>query len=440
MLDGYFSPLSSSPSASVFVDSVTTNRRGSGTVKVRNPYKSRTRPVPVSEDRNQSGDSTLDRLNLARYNGERLFSPERTTANVHQTVVPSSINTLTASLSQDEIAQGRSTSPKSVIEKDEDDTRLPQTLGAMHKFYALLLRNSIPELLQAAPGERNGSDAVDETGEKLLAKMRGIVDLPMPTQRLKANYNTPREHMQSRAALVLEEGRYTLCQDLYNLRLTKIKPAFTIEMELVSQAEEEEFDIPISDAKKKVDTPTVFRSSMYDQGWFTPDVMTRLIPGLIVQCTSNDGSIELLGVVSSNNSRLAMAKQGVLEILFYDPSLVLPSGSNWELCPVGSSHINSAREFAAVMEYENLVPFFDVIRGVQVPAQPRMAGSNRNDDSNGGKTNKNGTDPCATESKFQLPILNRSQETASSIFLDSPEGSVTIVQGYVLFTFIIFRI
>eukprot|EP00977_Amphora_coffeiformis_P013501 scaffold3571_cov176-Amphora_coffeaeformis.AAC.17 len=421
MSDGYGSPEFLLPSALAVEDDVTT-RRGTGTEQVlNNPYKKRAQPVPVSGVGTKSRSLTLDRLDHARFNGERLFSPKQKTTNVHHQTVALSNDTSDISISL---------SPKSVMEEQEedDDPRLPRTMSAMHKYYALLLRNSITELLQAAPGGKHDSDA-EEAGEELLAKMCDIAKLPTPVRRLKAKYDTPREHMQSRAALVLEEGRYTLCQDLYNLRLTKMNPAFTIEMKLDSRAKEEEPDTPNSDAKKKADTPTVFRSATYDKGWFTPDVMARLIPGLILQCTSNDGTTELLGVVSSSNNQSVMAKHGVFEILFYDPSLALPPGSRWAFCPVGSSHINSAREFAAVMEYENLVPFFDVVRGVHAPAEQRLAESSRKGDANGGKTDENKTDPCATPPQFQFPILNRSQEAASSIFLDSPKGSVTIVQG-----------
>ena len=296
----------------------------------------------------------------------------------------------------------------------------------MNKFFALLIQNSIPELIQAAI-ESDKDHAGIQASQNLLRMMCERIKIPFPEEPLKAKYDTLRDHMESRAALVLEEARYSLCQDLYDLRLNNAKPAFEIEMEVVKEEVTEE------EAPKKprqVDSPVSFQRTVYEKGWFTRRELRLLMTGLIVQCVPDRGAPDggmkdILGVVSSSNSSSAMAQHGILDIQFFNPSLLLPPGSRWKFYPVGTSHINGARQFEAVSSYESLVPFFEVIRGAEVPGDRGLSAALEIPDATE-------TQARVKTDQLHVPILNESQQKAASTFLGSQDGTVTIVQGYVM--------
>lgn len=324
------------------------------------------------------------------------------------------------------------------MQSDADSSFLVcKTLSTIHKFFAALLQNhSIDDLLDTVTAEN--VQAAEEAALKILGTMCERLELPIPTESLKAKYDTPRDHMQNRASLVLEEARHTLCQGLHELLVQKKKSAFCLDM--IVAHKNYSFDdttsemmmdhnSPPADSSKKgerhVDAPTRFRRAKYEKCWFTPEEMRMLIPGLVLECSFEHENITLLGLVSSWNSQSTMAEKGLLDIIFFDPYLSLGNGTSWTFRPVGTSFITTARQFAAVMEYDPLVPFFDVIRGVQLPSERPMPPI----PSSGDNRTESLTDPCVTPDQLQLPRLNESQRKASSVFLDSAEGSVTVVQG-----------
>ena len=128
-------------------------------------------------------------------------------------------------------------SPRSVLDEAESITgRLALPSGSTNKFFAVLIQNSIQELVEAAIEDEKDHAGIIAS-EELLRKMCDRIKIPFPEERIKAKYDTPRDHMDSRAALVLEEARYTLCQDLFDLRFSDAKPAFEIEMEVKEEEE-----------------------------------------------------------------------------------------------------------------------------------------------------------------------------------------------------------
>ena len=305
---------------------------------------------------------------------------------------------------------------------------LPLPSGAADKFYALLVQNSIQELVDAAIENENDTPAI-QASERLLQNMCERSGIPFPVERIKAKYDTPREHMLSRAALVLEEARYSLCQDLFDMRIKHMAPALKIEMAVTKDDEFPKYERKAN--AQHFDFPVSFQRREYEKGWFTAKELDVLIPGLIIQCVSDDDGQELLGVVSLRNHKTTMASRGIMEIQFFIPSLNLPLGSVWTFYPVGSTHINIARQFEALLDLEQLVPFFEVVRGAEVPGDRGLSVPMESIEAES-KTR-------VTEEQLQMPTLNESQQKGASNFLGSPDGTVSIVQGvgtaFVCFSF-----
>ena len=401
-------------------------RRGAAS-QIHNPYTVRKRASLSGYDESTGENSSLMRRrnHFVRLPAERLFSQQSYRVPPPGIYSPTidftqSRKTFNSSQSSSFFSQySVEVSPRSVLHEAEA-SRASLPSDSTNKFFAVLIQNSIQELVEAAIEDEKDHAGV-LAGEELLRKMCHRIKIPFPEERIKAKYDTPRDHMESRAALVLEEARFTLCQDLFDLRINDIKPAFEIEMEV--KKEEKASD---DDPKKprQIDSPVSFQRTEYKKGWFTARELGLLIPGLIVQCVSKDGLGEMLGLVSSRNNPATMARQGFLDILFFNPSLSLPPGSHWTFYPVGTSHIHGARQFEAVSDYESLVPFFEVIRGTEVAGDRGLVADEQHDAAPDKEARiKTG--------QLQMPMLNESQQKAASKFLDSQDGTVAIVQGYV---------
>ena len=296
-----------------------------------------------------------------------------------------------------------SQSPKSVLLDGHIESLSRTTL-----LFAVLLRQSIQDLLATVDDFQNTQD--------MLVNMCECLGIPPPFEPLRAKYDTPRAHMESRAALVLEEARFTLCQTLHELLVQKnTEPAFCIDIKHIHRDGQSKSPVAL-------DASTTFRRKTYKRGWFTPTQMSFLIQGQVLHCSN--GEMQRLGLVSASNTHAAMAKHGLLEIQFFDHAFAPSSSIVWTIRPVGVSLISIARQFAAVMDYERVVPFFDVIRGARLPADP--AG-----------VRLPYTPPrwpdraCVKPEQLEVPVLNESQQRAATLFLESPEGSITVVQGYV---------
>lgn len=396
--------------------------------QIRNPYTIRRRRKTTVDFEEISGtsSSSVRRRHVSHVRAERLFSQDKSTdtrpPGIMSLTEDDGSNQAVCSSQESFFMPSQTeveTSPRSVVERTTEEGQfLALPSGATNKFFAVLIQNSIQDLVDAAIDDEN-----DDTGimaaERLLCKMCERVNIPFPMERIKAKYDTAKDHMQSRAALVLEEARYTLCQDLYDLKLNDIKSAFAIEVEV--KEEEDECHGEILRRPRLIDSPVFFKRTVYEDGWFTAKELNLLIPGLIVQCVSEDDMGEVLGVLALQNSPTDEARNGLLQVLFFNQSLSFPPKSRWTLHPVGTSHINTARQFEAVTEYETLVPFFEVVRGATVPGDQGL--SQEGDATDSGARVEAG--------QLQMPILNESQQKAASTFLGSEDGTVAIVQGYV---------
>jgi hypothetical protein len=326
-----------------------------------------------------------------------------------------------------EVGGGDSTS------SETEEKRRIQLLSPQDKLFAALLLNS-PEDLVSAAGE---GDNATLTADRLLGVMCVLLDIPKPTMPLRAKCDSVREHMQSRAGLVLEEARHVLSDSFVDLRNPQSKPAFEMEMMIVRD-EEDTFSRGVKKAYPHKRSFHRTERIEGQKGWFDTKTLKTISMGLVVECSRNDVGVPnvLLGCVVTSN-KAVMASTGLVDIVFYHKAPEVPEDSCWTIRPLGTTLIHTVRKFSAVMEYQEVPPFFDVVRGIQVPthtvntpgaATPSL-GPSDNGFARNGASSINLTELCASPEQLRLPSLNDSQQKATSVFLDAPDGSVTVVQG-----------
>jgi hypothetical protein len=162
-----------------------------------------------------------------------------------------------------------------------------QLLSPQDKLFAALLLNS-PEDLVCARGE---SASAILTADRLLGGMCALLDLPKPVAPLKAKYDTVREHMQSRAGLVLEEARHVLSDSFVDLRDHQKKPAFEMDMVVVKD-ENDGFSWGMKKAYPHKRSFQRTARTEDQKGWFDTKTLKTISVGLVVECAQRRWSVQ----------------------------------------------------------------------------------------------------------------------------------------------------
>ena len=157
---------------------------------------------------------------------------------------------------------------------------------------------------------------------------------------------------------MLEEARAALSASLADRWKRNCKPEFELEVTLPAPSE--------SDWKRPANNVHVykFQKTLYEKGWFTEKELKILRNGLVVECFNetqcSPHSIEkvVLGYVVTSRKE-DMARSGCFEVAFFDTEYPRSYSTNWLIKPVGTTLIDSMRQFAAVTTDSWNVPFFE---------------------------------------------------------------------------------
>jgi len=154
-------------------------------------------------------------------------------------------------------------------------------------------------------------------------------------------------------------------------------------------------------------------------GCFTKKEVEHLRPGVVLLC-SNDA---MLCVLPTTKERIV--KYGEVDAMVFQTESpdVFDPDSRWSMIPVGTTLINAYRQFVAVTEEPEKVPFLHSLLGhKQTDAETASTSIAA------GHFSLNESQEAVTD-MFQLGKLNESQEKATQTFLNAPPESITIIQG-----------
>jgi hypothetical protein len=210
---------------------------------------------------------------------------------------------------------------------------------------------------------------------------------------VESSYQCVKTHFDARAVLVLEEARAAISG-----ALSERNPA--VSLKVVSRESKKQ---TLSFRKKDPSTP------------FMEEEVQLLQNGVVFECVPNGSSDEhavFLGcLIGCNTKQISRSK--AFRIHFFRDLSQVSTCSEWTLEPVGTTFINYMRQYKAVTHKDNrIVPFLAHLRGY--PRHETLVLKDRYD---GGSAPMND--------------LNEPQERAASSFLNSPPGTITLVQGYV---------
>lgn len=320
-------------------------------------------------------------------------------------------------------------------EKQKSKESIPVSLTTFERFYAGLLRSEAGDYL----GESRG----------LWKTICSRLALPAPIGPLPPSYSNKQDHFSNRAALVVEEARQALAD---NIRL--------LEEDLKSYGNESNFhykqrrhsikrhsfssmEASITRVEHKESGHSILTFSKKSVP-FTKDEVHNLRLGTVFSCLDKNTShtIEniLLGIVLPQN-REEMINSNSFAVMLFRKIKKTKKG-NWKLTPIVSL-LSEQRKFeACIIQMATPVPFLLPLLGRIRPAHVRAVGDNTDNqqeldveaetfsESNAGcRSNREVLEIVDLESIFRIPRLNDMQEKAAAAFLQSESNTISLVQG-----------
>jgi hypothetical protein len=312
-------------------------------------------------------------------------------------------------------------------EKEDQQTGLPSGLSPFERFFAGLLRSDTSDFL-------NNPREVWTTICKRL-------NLPVPKKPLAACYDDQKLHFAYRAALVLEEARFSIAAGLISMQ-----KRIDAEAKRNSQKNQNQFRrkdnnsnlmvLTLAEAEFKDKTGHTSLRFEKAKGPFTPDQITHLRQGTVFACLNQSFAPNVTNMVLGcivPASRDEMIQQASFSVIVFRQIKAAP-GTVWELSPI-TSLLPEQRKFEACTSTSIAsVPFLFPLLGTKERTHTRfnevgeesIAVQAGNDDS---FEDENSDCEFATTGTFRLKPLNRSQEKAAAAFLNSQQNTITLVQG-----------
>jgi hypothetical protein len=309
-------------------------------------------------------------------------------------------------------------------EKERLDSEvLPKKMFPFERFFASLLRSSPQEFLEA--------DTVEQKSEALWGVICNRVNLKTLKAPIPACVQDPQVHFDLRAALVLEEARNAISQPLASKWKHRKVPSGT--MTLTAHYHEEKSNANSNLGHAKI----VFVKQLP----FTKDELFNIRPGGIFECLPRDKqrSIQnvILGVVGSSARETIEKSRSFTLFIFRDVPHKIEE-TDWIVAPI-TALITELRQFEAMTCKPSSIGFLHSLLGKKGPTHVRFGedqkpaavvkkvvkGASINDYFHPVQID------CDDEPSpmFKLPRLNPSQSKAASTFLESPQNSLTIIQG-----------
>ena len=301
------------------------------------------------------------------------------------------------------------------IERQRLDEVLPLRMNPMERFCASLLRSAASEYVAAENSTSPQSLALWKT-------ICGRVGLTPPETPLAPCFNQAEPHFSLRAALVLEEARQALAQNLA-AKWKKGSRGDTPAMTLIAHY--------VETNQSNGHTKVVFRKDSP----FHRDELFHLRSGTVLECLIRNGPRTLQGVhlavIFSSNREQMEAKREFTATFFRQIPADLKH-AKLMVRPL-ETLVTQLRSFAAMPLAPHRIAFLHNLLGNKAATHTRFA-----DDGN--VTNKSISDFFQSAPKepttldmessiFRLPKLNPTQNKAATLFLESKSNTITLVQG-----------
>lgn len=304
-------------------------------------------------------------------------------------------------------------------EQAKNSELLSTKLNTFERFFAALFRSPAPDFFRAA-------DSSAEAARLWSAQCRRV-GLAVPTQAVRATYDTASAHFDVRAALVLEEARNSVSQALQAVWRRRQQPMY-----LTAHLAEK------NNAQGHV------KITFASQHNFSVSELYNIRPGAIFQCLPRDeiAAIQyaVLGVVVTGNRDTVETKKCFTCLFFRPDDLpVRLDDCEFAVTPV-TQLVTELRCFEAMTVNTTAIGFLPQLLGQKGATHTRFS-DDQPPHVSAAKTVKTvtppaperlvstGADASHPERYFNLPTLNTVQEDAATAFLRSEQNTITLVQG-----------
>jgi hypothetical protein len=314
-------------------------------------------------------------------------------------------------------------------EKADQKKGLPLGLSPFERFFAGLLRSETSDFL----GKPR------EAWTKICQRM----NLPTPSKPLEACYDNQKLHFAYRAALVLEEARYSISEGVMSMQkrmaLDAKRPNTQKNQKNFRRRDKNSNTMLLTLADADFKEKTGHSSLCFEKGKtpFTLDEVANLRQGTVFGClnlslASNVANMFLGCILPA--SRDEMINSHSFSVIIFRQIKAAP-GTKWELTPI-TSLLSEQRKFEACTSTAMAsVPFLFPLLGTKISTHTRFM-----EDEGGNSVAVEAIKPDPFEDEdpsceyemsgtFRLKPLNRSQEKAASAFLKSEQNTITLVQG-----------
>ena len=316
-----------------------------------------------------------------------------------------------------------------IVRPDEkeklDKEVLSRNMSAMDRFFTCMLRSPAAEY--------HASASNDAKAQQLWESICKRVGLAVPSASLPPTFDSMEQHYNSRAALILEEARYSIASSVASHFSNRNKPQGTMS--------------PITCHYAQANQHNIMKMDFQSPRPFTKEQQFNLRPGGLFLLQPRDGSKAIqdaiFGVIISNN-RSQVETKHMFSLHVYD-TFKLPAvldESLWTITPL-CTLVTESRCFVAMIQPAP-VKFNSSLLGRQKQPSHIRFGVGDGEDSDieivsgpsqpAAPKGQLSMDDFMTrtetrEPMFRLPSLNPTQQKAASSFLEANEGHIQIIQG-----------
>jgi len=275
-------------------------------------------------------------------------------------------------------------------EQQKQQSAIPARWSAWERFFAALLRSSPKDdYPNALP---------------IICKRLGLT---VPLTKIPSVCSNYRTHMEFRAALVMEEARFAICQGL------RSKKKLLVDLTHVEERERR---------------PIVWHFSRRQK--FAPFELQFLKHGTVVLL--HRGDLRTWGVVQPS-SRDSLLNQQMFSVMTFDSMIGTPKPSEgWQLIPVAWLLTEQRKFEACTTLLKSRLPFANALVGGKTSTHIRFDTVDDSTPEPTTSTTPYGRGPESWKSvhkDFSLKTLNQTQDKAASTFLTSEQNTITLVQG-----------
>lgn len=336
---------------------------------------------------------------------------------------------------------------------------IPSGLSSFETFFACLLRSEVTEYLPVI--ERGGKRAI--SSRKVLETICQRLSLPAPIKPVASCYPNIKDHFSHRAALVLEEARFTIEDGLRRIKQDSMqfrsssfsngekgrgqKPGWRLDADatsLITTSNGSTMVLRLTGIELKERSGHSILTFLKETGPFTRDEMQSLRHGTVFVCHDRglapNVTNSILGCVIPQ-SREDMTNMHSFAIMIFK-RVKKSSQEIWDLTPIASL-LSEQRMFdACIGQISKPVSFVFPLLGMKEASHVKF---HEDDDGNTYEVSAESHDDAPSgndddsdcqvlefggqENAFVLPTLNEMQEKAARSYLSAKKDTITLIQG-----------